>query len=75
MQAIPGFRVTALCDLYQDAIDNALGIVEHAEGIACFRSYDDFVQFDGMAHGPPWMPVATGGYRRGRGGAGGALDR
>jgi len=48
IQKIPGFRITALCDLYQGPIDAAREHVEHPQDTACFRRFEEFLQFDGM---------------------------
>ena len=48
IQKLAGYRITALCDLYQEPIDKALEKVGSPGEATCFRDYEEFLGFDGM---------------------------
>ena len=48
IQRLKGYRITALCDLRQEALDDGLAAVDGEDEQACFRDYEEFLNFDGM---------------------------
>ena len=48
VQKLEGYRITALCDLRQEALDAGLEAVTDADGVACFQDYTEFANYDGI---------------------------